>query len=87
MRMFRWLGLAALAVTVGGTAQAETVKIGVVLPFSAAPMPISAIRWTRRSISTSSCTPRTSRRNKVELIKRDEGPPTGAAGQDRRRPN
>ena len=36
MRMLRWLGLAALAVTVGGTAQAENVKIGVVLPFSGA---------------------------------------------------
>ncbi len=44
-------------------------------------MPTSAIRSTRRSISTSSCTPRTSRRNKVEIIKRDEGPPTGAVAK------
>ena len=36
MRKFGWLGIAALALAVGGTAQAETVKIGVVLPFSGA---------------------------------------------------
>jgi riboflavin synthase len=36
MKILRWLGLAALAVTVGGTAQAADVKIGVVLPFSGA---------------------------------------------------
>ena len=36
MRKFGWLGIAALAFAVGGAAQAETVKIGVVLPFSGA---------------------------------------------------
>ena len=36
MRKFGWLGIAALALAVGGSAQAETVKIGVVLPFSGA---------------------------------------------------
>ena len=48
---------------------------------SAAPMPTSATRSTRRSISTSSCTPRTSRPYKVDIIKRDEGPPTGAVAK------
>ena len=37
MTAMKWLGLAALAATLGGTAaQAETVKIGVVVPFSGA---------------------------------------------------
>jgi hypothetical protein len=36
MRKFGWLGIAAVALTVGSTAQAETIKIGVVLPFSGA---------------------------------------------------
>ena len=36
MKLIGWLGCVALALTVGGTAQAETVKIGVVLPFSGA---------------------------------------------------
>ena len=36
MRMIGWLGAVALAFAVGGAAQAETVKIGVVLPFSGA---------------------------------------------------
>jgi ABC-type branched-subunit amino acid transport system substrate-binding protein len=34
MKIFRWLGLAALALTVGSNAQAADIKIGVVLPFS-----------------------------------------------------
>ena len=36
MRITRWLGTAAIVFTVGGMAQAETIKIGVVLPFSGA---------------------------------------------------
>ncbi len=37
MKIFRWLGLVALAASVAGvgaSAQAKTIKIGVVLPFS-----------------------------------------------------
>ena len=34
MKLWRWLGAAALALSVGGTAQAATIKMGVVLPFS-----------------------------------------------------
>ena len=44
-------------------------------------MPISGTRSTRRSISTSSCTPRTSPRTRSTIIKRDEGPPTGAVAK------
>jgi branched-chain amino acid transport system substrate-binding protein len=77
MRMLRWLGLAALAVTLGGTAQAETVKIGVVLPFSGPNADLGHqidkafdlyIKLHAKDIAP----------NKVQIIKRDEGPPTGA---------
>ena len=77
MRLFRLLGLAALAVTVGGTAQAENVKIGVVLPFSGANADLGHqidkafdlyIKLHAKDIAP----------NTVQIIKRDEGPPTGA---------
>ena len=77
MRILRWLGLAALALTVGGTADAATVKIGVVLPFSGANADLGHqidkafdlyIKLHEKDIAP----------HKVEIIKRDEGPPTGA---------
>ena len=77
MRMIGWLGLAALAFAVGGTAQAETIKIGVVLPFSGANADLGHqidkafdlyVKLHANDIAP----------HKVELIKRDEGPPTGA---------
>ena len=77
MRKFGWLGLAALALSVGGAAQAETVKIGVVLPFSGANADLGHqidkafdlyIKLHAKDIAP----------HKVEIIKRDEGPPTGA---------
>jgi branched-chain amino acid transport system substrate-binding protein len=77
MRMFGWLGLAALAFTVGGAAQAETTKIGVVLPFSGANADLGHqidkafdlyVKLHANDIAP----------HKVELVKRDEGPPTGA---------
>ncbi|HVR56444.1 MAG TPA: ABC transporter substrate-binding protein [Pseudolabrys sp.] len=77
MRMFGWLGLAALAIAVGGAAQAETIKIGVVLPFSGANADLGHqidkafdlyVKLHANDIAP----------HKVELIKRDEGPPTGA---------
>jgi branched-chain amino acid transport system substrate-binding protein len=77
MRKFGWLGIAALAFAVGGTAQAETVKIGVVLPFSGANADLGHqidkafdlyIKLHAKDIAP----------HKVEIIKRDEGPPTGA---------
>ena len=80
MRMFGWLGLAALAFTVGGAAQAETVKIGVVLPFSGANADLGHqvdkafdlyVKLHANDIAP----------HKVELIKRDEGPPTGAVAK------
>ena len=80
MKLAKWLGLTALALTVGGTAQAETVKIGVVLPFSGANADLGHqmdkafdlyIKLHAKDIAP----------HKVELVKRDEGPPTGAAAK------
>jgi len=77
MKMFRWLGLAALALVVGGSAQGATVKIGVVLPFSGANADLGHqidkafdlyVKLHAKDIAP----------NKVDIIKRDEGPPTGA---------
>ena len=77
MRMIGWLGLTALAFAVGGAAQAETIKIGVVLPFSGANADLGHqidkafdlyVKLHANDIAP----------HKVELIKRDEGPPTGA---------
>src|SRR5258708_8732671 len=77
MRIFGWRGLAALAFTLGGAAQAETVKIGVVLPFSGANADLGHqvdkafdlyVKLHAKDIAP----------HKVELIKRDEGRPSGA---------
>ncbi len=80
MKFMRWLGLTALALTVGTTAQAETVKIGVVLPFSGANADLGHqidkafdlyVKMHAKDVAP----------NKVEIIKRDEGPPTGAVAK------
>lgn len=80
MKIFRWLGFAALAVAVGGTAQAQTVKVGVVLPFSGANADLGHqmdkafdlyIKLHGKDLAP----------YKIELIKRDEGPPTGAVAK------
>ncbi|MBI1201153.1 MAG: ABC transporter substrate-binding protein [Rhodopseudomonas sp.] len=77
MKILRWAGLAALALSLGGVAQAETIKIGVVLPFSGANADLGHqidkafdlyVKLHAKDILP----------NKVEIIKRDEGPPTGA---------
>lgn len=77
MKILRWAGLAALALSLGGAAQAETIKIGVVLPFSGANADLGHqidkafdlyVKLHAKDILP----------NKVEIIKRDEGPPTGA---------
>jgi len=80
MKFAKWLGLTALALTVGGTAHAETIKIGVVLPFSGANADLGHqvdkafdlyVKLHAKDIAP----------NTVELVKRDEGPPTGAAAK------
>ena len=80
MKIAKWLGLGALALAVGGTAQAETIKIGVVLPFSGANADLGHqvdkafdlyVKLHAKDLAP----------NTVELVKRDEGPPTGAAAK------
>jgi len=80
MKILRWLGLAALAVTVGGGAQAADVKIGVVLPFSGANADLGHqidkafdlyVKLHANDIAP----------HKVTIVKRDEGPPTGAVAK------
>ncbi|MGB9297144.1 MAG: ABC transporter substrate-binding protein, partial [Pseudolabrys sp.] len=70
MRIIGWLGLGALAITVGA-AQAETVKVGVVLPFSGANADLGHqidkafdlyVKLHAKDIAP----------NTVEIIKRDE---------------
>jgi branched-chain amino acid transport system substrate-binding protein len=77
MKSVRWLGLAALAAVVGSAAQAQTVKIGEVVPFSGANADLGHqmdkaydlyVKLHAKDIEP----------YKVELVKRDEGPPTGA---------
>jgi branched-chain amino acid transport system substrate-binding protein len=77
MKIFRLGLLAALALALGGTAQAATVKIGVVLPFSGPNADLGHqidkafdlyVKLHAKDIAP----------NKVDIIKRDEGPPTGA---------
>ena len=80
MKLIGWLGCVALALTVGGTARAETVKIGVVLPFSGANADLGHqidkafdlyVKLHAKDLEP----------NKIEIIKRDEGPPTGAVAK------
>jgi branched-chain amino acid transport system substrate-binding protein len=77
MKSLRWLGLAVLAAVVGSAAQAQTVKIGEVVPFSGANADLGHqmdkaydlyVKLHAKDIEP----------YKVELVKRDEGPPTGA---------
>ena len=79
MKPLRLLATAALAVAMGTTAQAQdkTVKIGVVLPYSGANADLGHqidkafdlyVKLHAKDIAPL----------KVQLIKRDEGPPTGA---------
>jgi branched-chain amino acid transport system substrate-binding protein len=80
MKVLHWLGVAALALTVGGTAHAADIKLGVVLPFSGANADLGHqidkafdlyVKLHAKDIAP----------HKVTLIKRDEGPPTGAVAK------
>jgi branched-chain amino acid transport system substrate-binding protein len=77
MGFTKLLGTAALGVVLGTAAQAETVKLGVVLPFSGPNADLGHqidkafdlyVKLHAKDIAP----------HKVELIKRDEGPPSGA---------
>src|SRR5579884_447020 len=77
MQLLRWLGVAAAVLAAGGYAHAATVKIGVVLPYSGANADLGHqidkafdlyVKLHANDIAP----------HKVEIIKRDEGPPSGA---------
>ena len=74
---FKWLGAAALGLALTAGAQAADVKIGVVLPFSGANADLGHqidkafdlyIKLHAKDIAP----------HKAVIVKRDEGPPTGA---------
>ncbi len=77
MRMRRCLGFAAVAVAMGGAARAETIKVGVVLTLSGPNADpghqIDKAFDLYIKLHAKDIAP-----HKVEIIKRDEGPPTGA---------
>src|SRR5690606_7705385 len=74
---FHLAGLAALALVMSSAAQAQTVKIGVMLPYSGVNADLGTqidkafdlyVKLHAKDIAP----------YKVEIIKRDEGPPSGA---------
>lgn len=80
MKLLRLLGLSALALTIGGSVQAETIKVGVLLPFTGPNADLGHqidkafdlyIKLHAKDIAP----------HKIELVKRDEGPPTGAVAK------
>lgn len=77
MKRFHLAGLAALALVMSSAAQAQTIKIGVMLPYSGVNADLGTqidkafdlyVKLHAKDIAP----------YKVELIKRDEGPPSGA---------
>lgn len=77
MKRLHLAGVAALALIMSGAAQAQTVKIGVMLPYSGVNADLGTqidkafdlyVKTHAKDIEP----------YKVELIKRDEGPPSGA---------
>jgi branched-chain amino acid transport system substrate-binding protein len=77
MNSLKWLGAAALGLMLGGNAQAENVKIGVMLPYSGVNADLGDVQDKAidlyMKLHGKDIAPHT-----VELIKRDEGPPSGA---------
>jgi len=77
MRLLTTVGLAAIALGICGPAQADTIKVGVVLPFSGVNADLGNqidkafdlyVKLHAKDIAP----------HQVELVKRDEGPPSGA---------
>jgi branched-chain amino acid transport system substrate-binding protein len=80
MKVWQLLGCAAFGLALASSAQAEIVKVGVVLPYSGVNADLGGqidkafdlyVKLHAKDILP----------NSVELIKRDEGPPTGATGK------
>ena len=77
MKVTTTVGVAALALGLFGSAQAETIKVGVVLPFSGVNADLGNqidkafdlyVKLHEKDIAP----------HQVQIIKRDEGPPSGA---------
>ena len=77
MRLLTSLGIAALAVGLGAAAQAETVKVGIMLPFSGVNADLGDAQKKAfdlyLKLHAKDIAP-----HKVEVVERDEGPPSGA---------
>ena len=77
MRVVRWIGYAALGLVLTGAARAENIKIGIMVPYSGANADLGAVQDKAfdlyMKLHAKDIAPHT-----AELIKRDEGPPSGA---------
>src|SRR6476646_14540 len=77
MRLWNMLGCAALGLLLAAPARAETIKIGVMLPYSGVNADLGDVQDKAidlfMKLHGKDLAP-----NTVELIKRDEGPPSGA---------
>ncbi|MGH6663437.1 MAG: ABC transporter substrate-binding protein, partial [Pseudolabrys sp.] len=77
MRTTTWLGCVALGVLLAGAARAENIKIGVLFPYSGANADLGDVADKALDLyiklHAKDIAPHT-----VEIIKRDEGPPSGA---------
>src|ERR1700680_2994397 len=77
MRLWKMLGCAALGVLLAAPARAENIKIGVMLPYSGVNADLGDVQDKAfdlyMKLHAKDIAPHT-----VELIKRDEGPPSGA---------
>ena len=77
MRLWKMLGCAALGVLLAAPARAENIKIGVMLPYSGVNADLGDVQDKAidlfMKLHGKDLAP-----NTVELIKRDEGPPSGA---------
>ena len=77
MRVLNWLACVTLGFALAGTAQAENIKIGVLLPYSGANADLGDVQDKAfdlyLKLHAKDIAPHT-----VTLIKRDEGPPSGA---------
>jgi branched-chain amino acid transport system substrate-binding protein len=77
MRLWKMLGCAALGVLLAAPARAENIKIGVMLPYSGVNADLGDVQDKAidlfMKLHGNDLAP-----NTVELIKRDEGPPSGA---------
>src|SRR5471030_555264 len=80
MRIATWLGSAALGLALAGAARAENIKIGFMVPYSGANADLGAVQDKAidlyMKLHATDIAPHT-----VELIKRDEGPPSGATAK------